>query len=313
MSDTKLIEYPIADATIDQLASRYMPLTIGGVDDTAGFANVKKARIEIKGLRCDVENKRKALKKDALDWGRAVDAEAKRITAKLTPIESHLQEQEQAITEEKNRVKREAELAARLAVQKRMEQLQAVGCVEYLPNVVEHMDEESFGRVLNAAQQAYKQRQKAEAERKRLAAEEEERLAAEREELAAARRGLEEAQAKVAAEKKRLADEAAAVEREAEMERQKKLAAERAVIEERQRAEREAAEAKAKAEREEAERKRQEALRPDQDKLLAVASIVAGIGVPVMTGGASADEAAQMVSQVIDEAAEDIRNIAEDM
>jgi len=324
VSDTKLIEYPIADATIDQLASRYMPLTIGGVDDTAGFANVKKARIEIKGLRCDVENKRKALKKDALDWGRAVDAEAKRITAKLTPIESHLQQQEQAVVDEKERAKAAEREAAAKRLQARVDALQAVNCTIYSLAEIRDMTEGTYSDALAAATSAHETIVAAEAETQRVAAEEAERQRIDRENIEAAKAELVKAQAAVEAEKKRLADDAAAVERAAEMERQKKLAAERAVIEERERAEREAAEekarleiaeanAKARAEREESERLRLEAIRPDKDKLLAVASIVAGIDVPVMTGGQNSNDAAQAVSRVIDGAAAEITAIAEGM
>ena len=59
----------------------------------------------VKNHRVAVEKKRKDLKADALEWGRKVDAEAKRITVLLEPIEVHLQTEEDKVTKEKERIR----------------------------------------------------------------------------------------------------------------------------------------------------------------------------------------------------------------
>jgi hypothetical protein len=81
-----------------------MGLKVKGLDDADGFKAVHSARIVVKGLRVDVEKRRKELKADALSWGKKVDSEAKRIFSKIEPIETHLTNEEEKITKEKERI-----------------------------------------------------------------------------------------------------------------------------------------------------------------------------------------------------------------
>lgn len=291
----------IADTAIAEMREKYMGLLIRSVDDTAGFHAVHDARMVVKAHRVKVEKTRQQLKADALAYGRAVDSEAKRITALLEPIETHLETQETAYNEAKATLK-----AARL--QFRMDKLTAVEA--RVPIVtVEAMDDAHFDLLLAQKTDEFKARKEREridaeeraqreaeaaaarkAEEERLAAElaaveaerqlerervaqlqreEEARLQAEREKLEAERKALEEQQrlqreeqARVEAERRRL-----------ELEEAKRQAAEQARLETEQRLqrEREAAEWQAEQQaREEAEAKaRAEALRPDREKLLA--------------------------------------------
>jgi DNA repair exonuclease SbcCD ATPase subunit len=110
------------------------------------------------------------------------------------------------------------------------------------------------------------------AERAKVAEEqrhEAERLAAERAELDRVRKEQAEAQAKIDAENKRISDEHAARERAAELEKAKAEAAER--------------------EKREAEelRRRQDALRPDYEKLFAIGARIDNIDVPVVSAAAA--------------------------
>jgi hypothetical protein len=83
----------IIDEAIKELNERYANLTVSDLNDRPAYIAAKDGAKLVKGLRTGVETKRKELKEFPLKYGRAVDAEAKRITELLTPIESHLKAQ----------------------------------------------------------------------------------------------------------------------------------------------------------------------------------------------------------------------------
>jgi colicin import membrane protein len=295
--------YPVTDAAIAELKAKFAPLDIAGVEDKKGYALVHDARMTVRGLRTDVERKRKALKEDSLEYGRKVDAEAKRITKLLEEIESPLEAKEKAIDAELERIKQEKQREKDAMIQRRINALAAVGHPVNLSEIAQ-MNETVFQMVLKTATEAFEER-----ERLRIAAEA--ALAEKRAEEE--RRAREEAEAKAkaeAAERARLAEEAKALEaqraalrkeqeefeakrraqeqaaREEQIRRdaeaRAKADAERKAFEEAARKEREAKEAAEKAAQAEAQRKAREAARPDAEKLLALAETVRGIGVPVM-------------------------------
>lgn len=98
-------KYNVTDAEIAKMSDEYMGLKIKGLEDTDGYDIVKKSRIAVKNKRVEVEKKRKELKAQSLEYGRAVDGEAKRITGLLEPIETYLTEEETKIDEEVKRIK----------------------------------------------------------------------------------------------------------------------------------------------------------------------------------------------------------------
>jgi hypothetical protein len=104
---TQIVQYNVTDAAIEKMKSEYMALTVTGLDDEIGFKQVHEARMIVKSHRVEVEKTRKGLKADALEWGKKVEAEAKRVTALLEPIETHLQTEEEKITKEKERIRQE--------------------------------------------------------------------------------------------------------------------------------------------------------------------------------------------------------------
>jgi len=71
--EKQVVEYSVVEADIAKMKSIYMDLVITDLDDDEQFKQVKEARLIVKGKRCAVENERKALKADALAWGRKVD------------------------------------------------------------------------------------------------------------------------------------------------------------------------------------------------------------------------------------------------
>lgn len=117
VNDVGVVKYDITDAAIAEMGEKYMGLTVKDPTDEAGFKAVHNARVIVKSKRVEVEKMRVGLKADALSYGRLVDTEAKRITALLAPIESHLIGQERIVTDEKKRKEQEAQEAERLRLE----------------------------------------------------------------------------------------------------------------------------------------------------------------------------------------------------
>jgi len=290
-----IVEYDITNAAIAQMESIYMGLTITDLEDKDEFKAVHDARMVVKGHRVSVDKKRKELKKDALEWCRNVEDEAKRITGLLEPIETHLQAEENKVVLEQRRIEAEEAEKERKKRDKRFDDLSAVGVSMPIMEIAVLTDDE-FQCLLDDKTFEFNeaQREKAEAEaaeKKRLAQEaadrkaeserlEKERVAqdAERErlekiaaDLAAADKArqaeLDARQADIDAQTKAIQDEKDRIAKEAA----DKKAAEDAEIQAAKDAEDLAKhQAKMAAERRtEAENvaKRIEELRPDKDKL----------------------------------------------
>jgi len=348
-SGKQLAKFSPTDSAIAKLASEYLPLKIKDVNDDKGYAIVHQARMDIRNKRVSVEKVRKELKSDALEYGRKVDAEAKRLTALLSPIEEHLESEEGAYNRAKEEIRNAARLKAEAEEQAKRDaeaaKIKAEQEAEAARIKAEQDAENERLRLEREKLAAERRAQEAElAEQRRLIAEQQAKAEAERaakekverERQEAIEAKQREAQAKIdseiaaieaerraakerldaerrviEAEAKRLADLEAAHVRAAEMEKAKAEAAERAKRETEARLAREAAEAKAKAEQEEAERKREEALRPDREKLFAVADAMASFVVPEVSEDAR--KARAKVMGVLSRAAQSIRKIAGDI
>jgi len=289
MTETGIVKYDITDAAISEMESIYMALTITDLDDKEQFDAVHSARMTVKGKRVEVEKRRKELKADAIEWGRKVDAEAKRIFGKLEPIESHLDREERKVTDEQKRIKEEADRKQKEKIDARLLALAKANC--NLPFFdVAGMTDDEYEDILRKATEAWEIEQKriyeeaiarkAEAERLERVRQEQ---AAEAARMAEEKRKIDEAQA---AERKKIEDERKAIEAEKraledakrkEQERKDREAFEVAAKEKakmeaekaaEEKAEREKIEAEKKAEREAVEKARQEALKTDKDRLI---------------------------------------------
>jgi chromosome segregation ATPase len=258
---TPIVEYNVSDAAIEQLRVRLEGLTIREPGD---YEVVRCGIAEIRDLRGRVEKMRVELKAGALEYGRKVDSEAKRITAMLLEIEEPLKLEKQKVDDEKARIKREKEDAERARIESELAAKRAA-------------EEAEAARVKAERDAAEK------AERERIAAEqaaENARLEGERKKLAAAQAIIDE-QNRVAAEK--LAVERKAIEAERllmerkEFERQATLRAEQ---EARDRVAREAEAKRAAEAREAEERRRMAAMAPDKDKLVAMRTAINEIAQP---------------------------------
>lgn len=355
------ITYPAQAEAIQKLADEYLPLTVKTVDDKKGLAAVHDARMKVRNLRLAIEARRKELKASSLEYGREVDKAAKSLIDLITPIESHLENEESIVAREKARVAQEAEEKRQAMIRERLQALQACGKA-YMAEDVATLPQDEFDALLAAEQAEKKSRDEQAAadaaERERIAAAnklEADRLAKigsrmtalaptgvpwcegygelpqsdwlrllngaadekkKRDDAAAAERAALDkqrqeqaaAQAKIDAEKKRLADEEADRVHRAAIAKAAEEAAERARLEVIAEQERVAAAEKAHAAAAEKERQRREALRPDHEKLLAVADSIEAIQVPEVSEAAS--EVAQQIKDALRYAARDVRGAA---
>lgn len=299
--DTSIVKFNVADSAIAEMGAKYLPLIINGIEDKVGFQMVHAARMEVKRTRLEVEKTRKDLKADALRYSQAVDGEARRITALLEPIESHLESQELAVIKAKEKIKLEEEATKDRLAQERVDAMQLFG-VSLSFMMARSMTPEAFAQAFKIADE-----QHAVAEAHRKKAQEEAALEAERREIerkaeeeriAEERRKNEAAQAEIAELTRKLAEERAALEKEIrkieaqkaekarqeEIEQAKKEAAEKAVLEAQEKAKAEEQARLAALAQAEAERQRLEAQRPDVIKLRDFAMKLHGLDI----GGASA-------------------------
>jgi len=289
-----VIKYSVTDAVIGELKAKYAGLKIV---DTASYENVRVAIGEVRDIRVGVENHRKHLKATALEYGRNVDAEAKRITALLEEVENPLKSEKAKVDDEKARIKAEKEQVERdrvAAIRARMfdmvmltsnllgknsVELQQISERLFDMNITKEVYQEFTDEAervkmecLDASLKAREVRitwEQEEASRKAEA----ERLDKQRQDQEAERKRLDDEKAKLEAEKKaeenrkdreRIAEEARV---KAEQEAQEKFARV-----EREKKEREEAEAK--------EKERKAAQAPDKEKLLAFADELSAVKAP---------------------------------
>ncbi len=289
----RVITYPTNDEVIAKLAAECVDLS---ADTTKGYEEVRVAIGNLRSLRVSVEERRVELKASALEYGRKVDREAKRLTGLIEAIESPLREKKQAIDDEKA-ARKAAEEQARLdALREEIRQREEQQAAE------RKAAQEAEDRRLAEERAALEvERQRLADERRiadekaaadRAAADEAQRL--ERAQLDAERaeiRARQEAEeARLRAEREALEAERRTVEaarQQAEREEAARLARQRAEQEARDRAEREriaAEEARvAEVERQAALQARLDALRPDVEKLTAFAEQLRAITPPAVT------------------------------
>jgi hypothetical protein len=220
-------EFRKQDVVIADLREKCTGMTVA----KDGYKTVKAARIEVKNLRCQVENLRKDLKADVIERGKIIDEEATRLKNLLIPIETALEKEEEAEEARKAAAARAKVEAEEKKLQDRIDQITALGVTPDI-KTVKAMDDEFFDH--------YVRDLKVQAKARRIAAEESARIQAEKE---AAEKAERDRLAALHAEEMRKQAEELAI-------RERELQAERARIE---------------AEVREAERARAEMLRIEQE------------------------------------------------
>jgi len=317
--DKQLVEFDIETAVITALDERYKNLVI---TDGKSYALVMSGLAEYRELRLKIDERHKDLKKEALEYTRAVDAEWHRLKDLLEPGESRLKAIRQVEDDKKAAIKAEKERKERERIEGIQEniislfplsvpvdidataienRLTAIKDIEIDPQVFMEFSGQAQAKKEESIawlEEAYAERVKWEAEEAERKAEAV-RLAKERVIWEAKEKELAEERRKIEEEKKRLER----LEFEQKANAQAKEWAERDAKE---KAEREERERKAA----EAEKKRQEALRPDREKLFTFASSLRMTEKPTLT----APEAQSILAKAIvavEEIADKINTYAE--
>jgi hypothetical protein len=107
------------EKSIAKFKEQYLALQFISLDDRPVYFAIVEAEKNVKNKRLAVEHKRKELNEYPLAYQRAVNAEAKRITEELTPIEEHVK------TERKKFEDAEAAEKARVEMEKRTKLIEA--------------------------------------------------------------------------------------------------------------------------------------------------------------------------------------------
>lgn len=281
----ELVKYDVTEAALQTYRDEFLPLTIAGLDDIEGYEKVKQARLFIRGERVNVEKRRVELKAHSLEYGRAVDAEAKRITVAILEVEEHLIAEQKKIDDEEARIKFEKEQREKLP--DRLAKLAEVG-TEISEAELLTLDDNAFAEVLISLVSA-------KLERRRLEQEERDRQQkADQERIDAEKRAIE--QQKLDAERE--------AKHKAEVEEAARLAAENAKREAGEEARRKEAERIAAEKAVILELERIEAERPDQEKLHRFADTFTLIQFPDVTGKKAQAKVAKvqkLVAEIISE------------
>jgi chemosensory pili system protein ChpA (sensor histidine kinase/response regulator) len=293
----------ITEKVLVELETRYTGLNIKGPDDKAGLQLVHDARMQCRSLRVLAAKICKAGREEAVAEQRRWLTAEKLVTARIEAVEKPLQLEEERITAEVSRLRKEkAEAEGRMIAERTRKMNEIGGFISY--EDAKAFTQEQFDIAFGARTAEFEAEQEAarieaerlaaeQAERDRLAAEEATRikeqqaeLRQKQEELEAREREIREREEASRREAERLAQERRHA---AELEEARKQAAEKAATEERRKAEQ--AE-RAKIEAEAAEKRRIEEERqaaelmaaqaPDREKLLALDEKLMQIELPEM-------------------------------
>jgi len=201
---TAVVVYTVTDETIDTMSKKFFALTVVGANDKKGMSLVHEARMKCVRARSAVEKTRKQLKADSLEYCRKVDAEAKRLSAKIEHVEKHLAAQEKIVQDEIDRIEAAKVEATRKQRESRF--LEAGGEQDSVRFLMQYSDDEFESLVSQTEQKTL-----ARLEQARVAAEQAEAMRIAREQIEAERAELARQQQ---AEADRVAAERAAIERE---------------------------------------------------------------------------------------------------
>lgn len=308
------ISFDVSKDEIHKLTEEHLSLSVRDVNDIEGKKAVHEARMGWVRLRNQIEKRRKALGEAPRQYIANVNAMAKELTDMFAPTESYLENQERIVEREQERLRQEEEAQRKATILSRIGKLEELGVMKPVEEIAK-MSAGQFAAFHLQCQQDKAKRDAEEAaaaaERDRVAAEqkaEADKLAAERAEIDRAKAELAAAQAKIDAENKRIEDEQAAREEAEALAKFKAEAAEQARLDAIAAKERAEIEAKERAAAAAAEAARLEALKPDVEKLLAVADLVAAIVVPDVS--LEAQSISGLIRDCLDHAASDIRTLA---
>ena len=116
----ELMRLTIADNAITKMDQEFKNLTIFGIEDKEGYNAVKKAKGLVVKSRNKIDNVKKQMKRD-------VDTEAKRLLARLAPIEEQLSSKLLVIDEEIMKIEEEKKRVEQERISNRIKYIVALG------------------------------------------------------------------------------------------------------------------------------------------------------------------------------------------
>jgi len=212
---TELAKYDLPDARIAELKEKYLSVEVKDAKDATGYMFCKRAHQEVREIRVSIEKKRVELKSESLKFGKAVDAEAKRLSGEVGAIEAHLYEQRRVVESEKERIKKEKEEAIRVEAERKRQEEEA------RMEAIRQEQEETARKIREEQERIEAEKRKIEEEKERIA---EEKAQIERDKQAAIEA---EKQRKIEIQEREEAEKQRAI----ELEQAKKEAAEKAKLE----------------------------------------------------------------------------------
>lgn len=248
---------------------KVMALVVKDINEVEKMQQAREARLILRNIRTDADKKRKELKEDSLNYGRAVQGVYNFIESIVKPMETHLQEQEDFVLIQEENIRKELRIT-------RSEELTPYA--EFVPIGLDlgNMTEEDYKKMLNGARLQQKDKIETEAREKAEQKKREEKEAEDREAQKKENERLKkEAEAKAEIRKKRseemrpyiifIRDYNALLEME---EKEYTTALAEIIVGAKQHWEYEAEEARKKTEREQKERDQNEKLRKEKEAQL---------------------------------------------
>jgi hypothetical protein len=122
------IKYDVTEAGLQAMREKasQLPAAVSSVKDRQACVSVRK---EVRGIRLAVEERRKELKKDALEYGRKVDSIARGITEAIREIEDPIGKRIDAYDAEIERRRQEREEAERQRVQEIQDRIAVIAAI----------------------------------------------------------------------------------------------------------------------------------------------------------------------------------------
>lgn len=284
-------KYELTPARVAAMVKEYHGLkVIEG--DTTSYKQVRAACTQLVHIRTSVDKRRKELGEEAREYVKAVNSAAKQLLEPLAPLEERFKDELKAEDDRKAKIKEEKERKEKKRIDDIRSKIDAIRLkiidtegktsdqildmqLELEEVIITEDEYQEFTdeaqTILKETQEAiertYKNRvqwEKDEAERKA----EDERLTKERAEQEAKEKALEE-------ERKKIEEEKAKIEQEKHDAQVREEAKAQAEKEAKEKAEKDIQERKDREEEERKEKERQETLKPDKEKLIALADRVA--------------------------------------
>jgi len=183
----ELAKYSLPDAEIAKMKEQAFALKVESPKDVKNYDLAKSAHQDVKKVRINIERKRTELKASSLEFGRRVDAEAKRLIGKIKEIEDYLLEQRKIVEDEKERIRkvREEQIRAEEEKKKREEE-------ERLEKI--RQEQEAKERELKEKEEAIKREQE---ERERKIKEDQEKIEFEKQAIENEKKRIEDEKVRV--------------------------------------------------------------------------------------------------------------------